>query len=66
MKNIIARYYKISTGNIEETTTDLDSHADSLIDGDNATIIFHTNKTVRVSAFTKAPGNITNVPIVVE
>ena len=55
MENIIARYYNIFTVIMEETTTDLDKYADSPIVCDNATIIFHTNKTVRVLAFAKAP-----------
>ena len=50
---------------MNETTTDLDSHADSLVVGDNAIILFHTSKTVRVSGFTKELGDINKVPVVV-
>ena len=65
MEGIIARYFQVSSVETNETTTDLDSHADSPVVGDNAIILFHTNKTVRVSGFTKALGDISKVPVVV-
>ena len=65
MEGIIARYFQVSSVETNETTTDLDSHADSPVVGDNAMILFHTNKTVRVSGFTKALGDISKVPVVV-
>ena len=65
MEGIIARYFQVSSVETSETTTDLDSHADSPVVGDNAMILFHTNKTVRVSGFTKALGDISKVPVVV-
>ena len=65
MESIIARYYQIPAVDMEDTTTDLNSHADSPVVGDNATILFLTNKTVRVSGFTKVLGNIAKIPVVV-
>ena len=65
MEDIIARYFQVSLVEINERTTDLDSHADSPVVGNNATILLHTNKTVRVSGFTKALGDISKVPVVV-
>ena len=62
MEGIIARYFQISSVELNETTTDLDSHADSPVVGDNAIILFHTNKTVRLSCFTKVLGDIKKVP----
>ena len=65
MEGIIARYFQVSSVELKETTTDLDSHADSPVVGDNAIILFHINKTVRLSYFTKALGDINKVPTVV-
>ena len=65
MEDIIAQYFQVSLVEINETTTDLDSHADSPVVGDNATIHLHTNKTVRVSGFTEVLGDISKVPVVV-
>ena len=65
MEGIVARYSQVSSVELNETTTDIDSHADSPIVGDNTSILFYTNKTVRVSGFTKALGDINKVPVVV-
>lgn len=65
MEVIIARYFQVSSVELNEATTDIDSHADSLAVGDNVNILFYTNKTVRVSGFTKALGDINKVSVVV-
>ena len=65
MEGIIARYFQVSSVELNKTTTDLDSHADSPGVGDNAIILFYTNKTVRVSDFTKALEDINTVPVAV-
>ena len=65
MEGIIARYFQVSSVEMNETTTDLDSHADSPVVGDNTIIVFHTNKTVRLSCFTIGLGDIKKVSAVV-
>ena len=65
MEGIISRYFQVSSGELNETTTDLDSHANSPVVGDNDIILFHTNKTIRVSCFTKALSDINKVLVVV-
>ena len=65
MEGIIARYFQVSSVKLNDTTTDLDSHADSPIFGDNAILLFHTSTTVRVSGFIKELGDINKVPVVV-
>ena len=65
MENIIAKYCQISAVEMEETTTDVDSDADPPMVGNNTTILFHPQKTVRVSCFTKVLANITTVSVVV-
>ena len=62
-ESIIARYCQIFSVELNKTTTDLHSHADSFVVSDNATILFYTNKTVKVSGFTKVLGDIDNTPI---
>ena len=63
MESIIARYCQIFSVELNKTTTNLDSHTDSPVVGDNTTILFYTNKTVRVSGFTKVLGDIDNMPV---
>ena len=65
MEGITARYFQVSSVELYETTNDLDSHADSPVVGDNDIILFHMNKIVRVSGFTKALGDIDKALVVV-
>ena len=65
MEGIIARYFQVSSVKLNDSTTDLDSHADSPIFGYNAILLFHTSTTVRVSGFIKELGDINKVPAVV-
>ena len=65
MEGIIVRYFQVPSVEINETTTDLDSHAESQVVSDNATILFYTNKTLLVSGFKKAIGDISKGPVVV-
>ena len=54
----------ISALQIESPRTELDSHADSPVVGDNARILKHMNKFVQVSGFSDQLGNLTRVPVV--
>ena len=65
MEGIIVRCFQVSSVKLNETTTDIDIHADSPVVGDNAIILFHTSKTVRVLGFTKELGDINKVTMVV-
>ena len=65
MEGIISQYFQVSPVELNETTTDLDSHADSPVVGDNTSILVYTNKTVHVSDFTKALVDINKVLVVV-
>ena len=65
MEGIIARYFQVSPVELNETTTDLDSHTGSPVVGDNTSILLYTNKTVCVSDFMKTLVDINKVLVIV-
>ena len=54
----------ISALQIECPRTELDSHADSPVVGDNARILRHMNKFVKVCGFSDKLGDLNRIPVV--